>query len=249
VRRPGNVTMRGCAVALGVLAGAGAAACLRSAPTRTATSAPGAARGHADAGALDLAARQADAGEDGGAISGREGDAGAPPEVVPPRHYQRVLHVGDSTVGGYGGLAKALKTRFAAENTRYVSDTIVSLAIRTLAHGKTLKADIARNDPDLVLLTVGTNDVFLPSPEQMAGDVRAIVAAVGSRDCYWIGPPTWKQDTGIVAVIRANAGHCRFFDSSLLPLARARDGVHPTDRGGEDWAARFWSDFRAQPLR
>ncbi len=248
MRRPGNVGRRGCAVALGVIVGAGAAACLRSAPTSIATSAPGVANGRADADALDLAAvAQADAGEDGGAVNA--GDASGQSEVTPPKHYQRVLHVGDSTVGGYGGLAKALKARFAAEDTRYVSDTIVSLAIRTLAHTKTLKADIAKNDPDLVLLTVGTNDVFLPSPDQMAGDVRAIVAAVGSRDCYWIGPPTWKQDTGIVAVIRANAGHCRFFDSSLLPLARAKDGVHPTDRGGEDWAARFWSDFRPQPAR
>ena len=50
----------------------------------------------------------------------------------------------------------------------------------------------------------------------------AIVAAVGSRDCYWIGPPTWKQDTGIVAVIRANVvkAYRRIHETQTLSKAK-----------------------------
>ncbi len=235
------------AMALGLVVGAGAGGCLHS-PTGSEASAASAVsssrpRGEAgkttpkDAGARVVETKPSEPLE---AIKTEE--APAPPPS--PKHYQRVLHVGDSTVGGYGGLARALKKRFTAEETLYSSDTIVSLGIRTLARSKTLKADLAKVNPDLVLLTVGANDVFLPSPDQLATDVRAIVATVGARDCIWIGPPTWKKDTGIVDVIRANVGHCRFFDSSLLPLARAKDGIHPTDRGGEEWAERFWPSLR-----
>ena len=249
-----------CALALGAVVGAGAAGCLGSpAPSQAAatsslrprreTPRPDAsASARTSATATATANTDAERPKDAGTAVTTDHDGGAAADepvtpakdVAPPRHHARVLHVGDSTVGGYGGLAKALKTRFTAEDTLYTSDTIVSLGIRAFARTRTLRADLARVKPDLVLLTLGANDVFLPSPEKLAGDVRAIVATVGTRDCYWIGPPTWKTDTGIVAVIRANVGHCRFFDSSLLPLARAKDGIHPTDRGGEQWADRIW---------
>jgi hypothetical protein len=72
--------------------------------------------------------------------------------------------------------------------------------------------------------------------------VQNIVKRVGDRECWWVGPPMPKE-TGIVAVIRENAGTCRFFDSSKLTLDRSTDGVHPNDRGAVKWAEAFWQVF------
>ena len=70
-----------------------------------------------------------------------------------------------------------------------------------------------------------------------------IAKRIAPRECYWIGPPTWKPDTGIVAVIREHVAPCKFFDSSNMKLQRAGDGIHPTDKGGADWGDKFWEAF------
>jgi lysophospholipase L1-like esterase len=172
-----------------------------------------------------------------------------PPPVItlasPPRKYRVVLHTGDSTVGGGHGLARALKTRFEAEGARYISDTVNNATLRSTQVVDHIGTSIARHQPDLVLVNLGTNEVFVPAPEALERRIHAIVKRIGSRDCVWIGPPTWNGDRGIVQVLRANAFPCRFFDSSNLDLERIRDGIHPTDRGGEQWAQKFWAFFRA----
>jgi hypothetical protein len=162
----------------------------------------------------------------------------------PPKKYAVVLHAGDSMVGGFGGLTKALGAKFRGEGSRFVTDSWTSTSIAAFDHSNRFKNLIDRNKPDLVILTLGTNDVFVPFPQALAGDIEAIVKKIGNRDCVWIGPPTWKPDTGIVNVIREHAAPCKFFDSSMIKLHRAGDGIHPTNEGGVEWADQFWTFFR-----
>lgn len=180
-------------------------------------------------------------------------DAASPPPIMvelaneataAPRAYRIVLHTGDSTVGGGHGLARALRTRFEAEGARYISDTVNSASLLTSETVEHVAESIAKHKPDLVLINLGTNEVFVPAPRALEHRIRAVVEKVGPRDCVWIGPPTWKGDKGIVQVIRENAGRCRFFDSSNMELERISDGIHPTDKGGEKWAETFWTFFR-----
>jgi acyl-CoA thioesterase-1 len=173
-------------------------------------------------------------------------DASAPAAAA-PLAGKTVLHVGDSMVGGKGGLSKALEQRFTGEGARLVRDYKVSESIVSYDKSTKLKALIAKHHPDIVIVTLGTNDVFVPFPATMAGNVRNIVGRIGPRECYWMGPPTWKPDTGIVQVLRDNVAPCKFYDSSSLKLQRAGDGIHPTDRGGAEWAASFWTFFRPVP--
>ncbi|MDB4944961.1 MAG: hypothetical protein JWP97_4495 [Labilithrix sp.] len=170
------------------------------------------------------------------------GDAatGPPPSLA----GKTVLQVGDSMVGGDLGLTKALEARFRAEGAKLVRDYKVSESIVSYDRSPRLKQLLAKHDPDVVIITLGANDVFVPYPASMAANVRSIAARVGSRECYWIGPPTWKPDTGIVKILADNVAPCAFFDSSGLDLERASDGIHPTDRGGAEWAARFWAFYR-----
>jgi acyl-CoA thioesterase-1 len=170
--------------------------------------------------------------------------AAAPP---PSLAGKTVLHVGDSMVGGTLGLTRALEQKFTAEGAKFIRDFKVSESIVSYDHSPKLKGLIERHRPDIVIITLGTNDVFVPYPASMTNNVQNIVKRVGARECYWMGPPTWKPDTGIVQVLKDNVAPCKFFDSSSLKLQRAGDGIHPTDRGGAEWATSFWTFFRATP--
>jgi hypothetical protein len=169
-----------------------------------------------------------------------EADAGA----AAPLTGKTVLHVGDSMVGGNWGLTKALDQRFTGEGAKFIRDYKVSESIVSYDKSPKLKDLLAKHHPDIVIITLGTNDVFVPYPASMAGNIRNIVGRIGARECYWMGPPTWKPDTGIVQVLRDNVAPCKFYDSSNLKLQRAGDGIHPTDRGGAEWASSFWTFFR-----
>ncbi|WP_394850253.1 SGNH/GDSL hydrolase family protein [Pendulispora brunnea] len=176
---------------------------------------------------------------DAGIAAADARDAG-PPVRVP----SVVLHVGDSTVGYYGGLSRALSERFKAEGAQYISDVWTSASVVTFDNSDKFKKLIAKHNPDLILITLGTNDVFIPSPQGFAHHVANIAKRTEGRECIWIGPPTWKKDTGIVEVIRQNSAPCRFFDSSMMKMQRRVDGIHPTDKGGETWAGAFWEFYR-----
>jgi acyl-CoA thioesterase-1 len=164
-----------------------------------------------------------------------------------------VLHVGDSMVGGRGGLTKALGARFRELGASVRSDSWDRVGIERYARDQRLGTLVRETEPDLVIVTLGTNDVFVPHPEALAAHVKSIVRTIGAtpltgdggrrRACYWLGPPTWKGDTGIVQVIRESCAPCVFFDSSHLTLERVHDGIHLTDAGGEAWAQAFWAFF------
>jgi acyl-CoA thioesterase-1 len=157
-----------------------------------------------------------------------------------------VLHAGDSMVGGEGGLTKALASKFKAEGAKFYKDYEVSVAISTYARTPRLKNLLEKYKPDIVILTLGANDVFVPFPQTAIPHVESIVKKIGDRECYWISPPTWKPDSGIVDVIKEHAAPCKFFDSRNLTLKRAGDHIHPTDKGGADWAELFWAYFQGR---
>jgi acyl-CoA thioesterase-1 len=174
-------------------------------------------------------------------------DADRAPQPAEARHYRVVVHTGDSMVGG--GLCKALAPKFKAEGTKFVRDVWESASIVAFAEADRVPKLMKKYDPDLVLLTLGANDVFDKHPEYMIKYIETIVKKVapkaGVRDCYWIGPPLWKGDAGLVDVLRDHVAPCTFYDSSHLTLQRAGDGIHPTEKGGAVWADAFWDVFHA----
>lgn len=180
-----------------------------------------------------------------------EEDAGlAPP---PPLAGKTVIHVGDSMVGGDWGLTAALKAKFVKEGVgKFVRDYKVSETLKSYDKSTRLVDLLKEHDPDIVIITLGTNDATLPNPTVMAPYVEGIAKKVAAprpngqlRECWWMGPPLWKPDTGILATIRDHSAPCKFYDASKLKIARAEDGIHPTDYGGQTWANAFWLVFRA----
>ena len=179
--------------------------------------------------------------------SSTTGDAGHSTEKTADSPPKVVLHTGDSMVGYYACLEKALAPHFESLGAKYVQDAVTSAAIVTFDRNDHFTKMLASQNPDLVLITLGANDVFLPSPQRLAKNIASIAKKTEGRRCFWMGPPVWKKDTGIVEVIRQNCAPCVFFDASSLKLERRPDGIHPDDKGGEAWATAFWDFYRAQP--
>ncbi|HEX7600642.1 MAG TPA: SGNH/GDSL hydrolase family protein [Polyangiaceae bacterium] len=219
-----------------VLACAAACAGHPEAVATAPTQAPAAAAPSVDAQDAGLATADVDAG------------APAPAPAPAPRPAPRIiLHAGDSMVGGNGGLAQALDARFKPLGSKYVRDWRVA-TVQTFDYRNYFGALLEKHHPDMVILCLGANDVFVPSPKVLARFVTSIArkASANGRPCYWITPPLWKPpDTGIVEVIKQNATGCKVFDSSNLKLPRWNDGIHPTNQGGVLWAEKFWAFYQA----
>ena len=88
--------------------------------------------------------------------------------------------------------------------------------------------------PDYVMICLGGNELFVRDINSHRKYVRKIVSEIGQIPFVWIGPPNWKDDTGINALIYSEIGN-RFFVSKDMQFERADDGRHPTKESSYEW--------------
>ena len=146
-----------------------------------------------------------------------------------------VLHIGDSFAAALGvELGKRLK----AVGVRNALEYKTASYIPNWSFDGDVPKFVASYQPDLVLITLGANEIEIPNPEQRAGAIRHLVGELGGCPCVWIAPPLWKPDTGLLKVIRENIAPCRYLDSNALvqDLPRGPDKIHPSAEGREIWA-------------
>jgi lysophospholipase L1-like esterase len=163
--------------------------------------------------------------------------AAAPPAVAaePLPKGTLVLQLGDSFAAALGiDLGKRLK----AEGVRSALEYKTASYIPNWSYGGDIPKYVANYHPDLVLITLGANEIEIPKPEMRAGPIRHLVSELGGRPCVWVAPPLWKPDTGLLKVIRENIAPCRYLDSNALvhDLPRGHDKIHPSPEGREIWA-------------
>ena len=113
-----------------------------------------------------------------------------------------------------------------------------------------VEALVKQRDPDLVLITLGGNELEMLDPSVRAEPVRRLVAQLQGRPCVWIAPSIPPKNA-LLDVIRANLGSCRFFDTrALVPeLPRLPDKIHPTMPARKVWAEHFlrWLIAQREP--
>ena len=158
-----------------------------------------------------------------------------------------VLHVGDSFAGALGiplgrifednGIHSVLKNKDAS----YLTD---------LAWDGELQLAISKYQPDLVLITVGANELGIAEPEKRASTIKRILKTIGDRPCLWVGIPLWKgPQNGLMSVIEKNAGQCVYWNTSELidveAMPRIQDGIHPTLSARQAWAAQVFDWLRS----
>ena len=158
----------------------------------------------------------------------------------------RVLHIGDSFAGALG---YELNRLLAEHQVRGFLKYEKSTYIPTWAWSKELPSLLSRYRPDLVLITLGGNELQIPDPEQRAETVQRLVKRFGDVPCVWIGIPVWEgADPKLMDVIERNVSPCLFYDSAkeIPHMARAGDGIHPSKSARTRWAEVFVAWLRAQ---
>jgi lysophospholipase L1-like esterase len=158
------------------------------------------------------------------------------PAALPPLPKGTlVLQLGDSFAAALGvELGKRLK----AAGVRSALEYKTASYIPNWSFSSDIPNFIGKYQPDLVLITLGANEIEIPKPEQRVGAIKHLVAELGGRPCVWVAPPLWKPDTGLLKVIQENVAPCRYLDSNALvhDLPRGRDKIHPSPEGREIWA-------------
>lgn len=159
-----------------------------------------------------------------------------------PAAAASVLHVGDSTLGFTQGLALEMSTRFETIGVRYDAHTDASAGLHSFATSRKLEELVRQKSPDVVLLTLGMNNLTALHAEQYEADVRSIVEQVGGRPCWWVGPLSINRpDNGLIALLARTTAPCGWTSSYELVIERQPDAIHPTQRGASKWADEIWT--------
>jgi lysophospholipase L1-like esterase len=147
----------------------------------------------------------------------------------------RVLQIGDSFAAALGGeLSKLFKEAGVRSTLEYKTASYIP----NWSYEGDIPKFVSNYQPDLVLITLGANEIEIPKPEERVKPIKHLVGTLGGRPCVWIAPPLWKPDTGLLQVIRDNVAPCRYLDSNALvhDLPRGRDKIHPSAEGRQIWA-------------
>ncbi len=174
------------------------------------------------------------------ALSPPPAPSAVPPTIkLPISVGTRVLLFGDSFTDA--GFSQRVRKLVEERGGTLVADGWTSATTKSWATKDRLPNLLFNAKPDVVIIVLGANEVFLGAPEKMAPYVRSIVHSLGTKPCAWVSPPLWKGETGIVSVTRTHSSPCAFFDSGALKMDKQPDGIHPTVKGGSTWADAFWS--------
>lgn len=169
-----------------------------------------------------------------------------PPDAAPAKPRltitkgTRVLMFGDSMVTS--GLGIYLQERVVAHGGKFFSISKGSSTTATWSDSREIERLLALTRPDIVLVVLASNELFVPNPGARRYAIRSIVERLGTRPCLWIGPSPWLPEKGILGVVQGAAAPCRYFDSTPLTLERQADHIHPTLAGGKVWADAVWQD-------
>jgi lysophospholipase L1-like esterase len=163
------------------------------------------------------------------------GGAGAFPVAL---YGKSVLLIGDSMAGGIGPY---LQKKVEEAGGHFIGAQEQSSTIIWWQGSGKLKELLGQHRPDIVFIALGSNEIFVRQPELRAPLIKAMVAELSGRPAFWIGPPSWKPDNGLVRVIDENFQPGHFYDSNNLKVTRGPDGKHPTAQGYQDWTELIWN--------
>lgn len=161
-----------------------------------------------------------------------------------------ILFIGDSMLDGlYPRLAAYAN---ANGHTLYA---VIWYSSTSEVWGKSdkLKKYINELKPTYIFVSLGANELFVKDiAEKRDKYVKKIIADIGNIPYVWIGPPNWKEDTGINDLIAKNAGPDHFFLTNGMKFPRMKDGAHPTHEAAIGWmdsVVRWMPRHSSHPIR
>lgn len=150
----------------------------------------------------------------------------------------KVLHIGDSFAGALG---LPLSVLFEQAGVKSVLKHTDASYLTDWAWNGELPKMLWKYNPDLLIITLGANELAIAEPEQRIKTIKKITSLVGDRPCVWVAIPLWQgKHNGLMDVIREHAAPCVYWDSNQLldveHMPRVADGIHPTSGARNEWA-------------
>ena len=106
----------------------------------------------------------------------------------------------------------------------------------------TLKEYIDKFKPNYILFSLGGNELFIRDiKENRQKYVDEIIRQMGDIPYIWIGPPNWKDDTGINEMIESSVPEGCYYKSYTPDqhYDRKKDGAHPNAPSSMLWMDRI----------
>lgn len=187
------------------------------------------------------------------------GGAASTSEGVAPGGDPRPIHTPDTTVKSvliFGdSMTILIANRLAAygkQNGYMVNSVTWDSSSSVVWSGcDTLDNFIRRYRPDFIMVTLGSNELFLRDFSKRKPYVEKILAKMGDIPFVWIGPPNWKEDQGYNDMMESTLPPGTFFRSEGIDLPRGKDKIHPTPKGGVIWTDTImrWIAKSAHPIK
>ena len=114
--------------------------------------------------------------------------------------------------------------------------TWVSATTETYANCDTLEYFVNLYKPTYILFVIGANEMFVRDAYERINNVNRIIPQTHGIPTIWIGPPNWKEDTGINNMLMNKFGPRHFFLSKSVKFTRIKgDVAHPDRPAGTMW--------------
>lgn len=119
------------------------------------------------------------------------------------------------------------------------------------SNSDTIEKYMKEINPDFVMITLGSNELFLQHFESRKPNVKKIIDKLAGIPFIWIGPPNWKEDKGFNDMMESVLPRGTYFRTEGMELDRGPDHVHPTRRAGALWADSVmrWIVKSPHPIR
>lgn len=184
--------------------------------------------------------------------------AAPPADSVPVSKFPVPVDTASKTILFFGdSMLEGLSPRLAAycEENGHRLYTVIWYSSTTHVWGDcdTLLTFIRRYKPDYIMACLGANELFVRDiAKKREKKLASLLRQIGDRPLLWIGPPNWKEDTGINDLIASTLDEGQFFMSKGMTFSRAADGAHPTAESAARWmdsVARWMPQNAAHPIR
>lgn len=174
----------------------------------------------------------------------------APEKVLLDTIPQSILFIGDSMLEGLGPRMGA----YAKKNGHRLRNVIwYSSTTETWGSCDTLKHFIRKFKPSYIIVCLGANELFVRNIKTKRNKyLNNILSQIGNIPYVWIGPPNWKEDTGINQMLQESLRDGSFFLSKNLKFDRSSDGAHPTRSSAAKWmdsVARWMVNESVHPIK
>lgn len=179
-------------------------------------------------------------------LSGSQPESPVTVDTLP----KTILFIGDSMLEG---LSPRLAAYCESSGHKLYSVIWYSSTSERWGTSDRLQSYIRQIKPDYIFICLGANELFVSNIiQKRTGYVQKMIADIGDIPYLWIGPPNWKEDTGINRIIADNAAAGSFFLSDGMHFERKRDGAHPTSASAAQWMdsiVRWMPAHSSHPIR